>query len=137
MVPRVYPQCLCCLVGYVPVDFTQVPKKVLDYEQALSAVRRTDHLCMLLYNQHSYIPNRSYMTMALITHTFGHVVPMPKSEKASDRDQCFWRQQDMRFERQLDWMLMLSRLMQHFMHCVSALPYTKPTTVRMRDFLQQ
>ena len=109
-------------VGYVPVDFSQVPLKVVEFEHALLAIRHTDRLCQLIYNQPNYINNRHLLIANLVAHTVTAVLPTPKAVNSDAAASCFWGQLQFRFERQLDLMILLDRLMRHFVCAIVQIP---------------
>lgn len=116
-------------MDYVPVDFTQVPLKVTDFEQALGALRHTDRLCQLIYNQPNYINNRHLLIANLVTHTVTSVVPTPRPVDTEHTPGCFWHQLEFRFERQLDLMVLLDRLLRQFVCAIVQIPDSRITHV--------
>lgn len=100
--------------SYVPVDLLRMPTRCDTFDDVLRALRYCDHQCLLLNQQATFVVNRDHLILSLITHTFTEVVPMPRPCDDKRADLCFWGQQKMRGERQLDLLMILRRLMQQF-----------------------
>jgi len=101
------------LPKYVPVDLLQVPKKVSNLEDALSAIRYCDKMCTLISVQSYCIKNTAFLKCALIEHTFVHVVPTPKPLYSQAGSSCIWRT-EVRYALQLDVLILLQRIIEHF-----------------------
>jgi hypothetical protein len=64
---------ICSLQRYVPVDVLQIPARVNNFEDALSAIRYCDKMCTLISVQAHTIKNINFLKVSLIEHTFIHV----------------------------------------------------------------
>ena len=58
---------------YVPVDFLQIPQKVLTRRDGIEAIRICDRICTLIDNQKHCIKNDKFFICALIEHVFTQV----------------------------------------------------------------
>lgn len=110
---------------YVPVDFLQLPVRVVDLEDAVAAIRYTDHLCTLLSVQTKTVKNTNLLKVSAIQSTFTRLIPVPKSSEASDYAECIWRT-PMRYGLQLDVLICLGRITEHFISSVFSLPLNRP-----------
>ena len=63
---------------YVPIDFLQIPQKIMTQEEAITAIRVTDRLCTLIENQSHCIKNDKFLIASLIEHVFVQLLPVPK-----------------------------------------------------------
>ena len=59
---------------YLPIDFLQIPKKVLTRIDAIEAIRTCDRLCTLIENQNQCIKNDKFLICSLIEHVFTQVL---------------------------------------------------------------
>jgi hypothetical protein len=112
------------LPRYVPVDFFLIPKVATTLEEAVEAVRYCDRLCTLISVQGHCVKNRSHHKLALIEHTFTHVLPMPKAATSALAKECIWRT-PMRYGVQLDLTVCLGRIMEHFISSTFSMHETK------------
>lgn len=109
---------------YVPVDFLQLPVRVTCLEDAVAAIRYTDRLCTLLSVQTKTVKNTNLLKVSAIQTAFSRLVPVPKAPEATDFDKCIWRT-PMRYGLQLDLVILLGRIMEHFISSVFALPINR------------
>jgi len=100
--------------AYVPVDMLQIPQRVTTFAEAVAAIRHCDRLCTLISVQPHCIKNQAFLKVALIEHTFTRVVPVPKPQSAGAAYQsCVWAQPVI-YAYQLDVLVLLQRLIEHF-----------------------
>jgi thiol-disulfide isomerase/thioredoxin len=119
------------LPRYTPVDFLQQPARVRTLEDAIAATRHCDRLCTLLAVQSHCVRNTPFLKVALVQHTFTQLLPLPRPHGAADGAACVWRT-PMLYATQLDLLLLLQRLMEHFAASVFCLDHTQPIdAVRM------
>ena len=83
----------------------------------MAALRYCDWLCTALAVQSHSVHNTNFLKVALLQHTFTHLLPMPRPEGASVgavfAEQCLWRT-PMLYDQQLGILLLLQRLIEHF-----------------------
>ena len=150
------------LPGYTPIDFLQLPLKVRNLDDAIEAVRHCDRLATLITVQSHCVKNTAHLVFSLIQHTFTQLLPMPKPEPrhtatatsfnvtaaegaitgeatavAADEAAitttmpCVWREA-MEYADQLDLLILLQRLTEHFAAAAFSLDHTRSTDgVRM------
>lgn len=98
-----------------PMALTLVPDGVRDYNAAAVAMRHAERLCTLLSCQSGQVKHTVLMRLALLQHLFISVLPVPLPPNSPDRaTHCFWQAQEMRYETQLDLLLLLSLLCRHY-----------------------
>ena len=129
----------------------QLPTHVTCFTEAVDAVRHCDRLATLVSVQAHSIKNTRQLIVALIQHTFTQLLPMPKPEASvgletihedatgptpphaigparADRmgpaDGCLWRT-PMLYADQLDLLLLMQRLVEHFAAAVFSLDHTR------------
>jgi hypothetical protein len=112
------------LPRYVPVDYFLLPKVATNLEEAIESIRFCDRLCTLISVQGHCVKNRAHHKVALIEHTFTHVLPMPKAVTSADVQKCIWRT-PMRYGVQLDLTICLGRIMEHFISSTFSMHETK------------
>ena len=83
---------------------------------------------MTAVQSHSVL-NTYFLKVALIQHTFTHVLPMPRPEGERDgailsQSQCLWRT-PMLYDQQLGILLLLQRIVEHFASSVLSLDHTR------------
>jgi len=108
---------------YSPVDLLQVPIRVTNFSEAVAALRAADEELYLLEHQEHCVKNIAFLKAALLEQLFAHVIPVPKPPQ--DESHCLWRLELLRAQ-QLDTVIILHRLMEHFVAAVSSLQATKP-----------
>jgi hypothetical protein len=113
------------LPKFVPIDMLQIPRRVDSLEDAVAAIRYCDKLCTLISVQSYCVRNISFLKCALIEHTFVHVVPLPKPIFSEKGAHCIWRN-EMRYALQLDILILLQRIMEHFASSSLSLRPTRP-----------
>jgi thiol-disulfide isomerase/thioredoxin len=99
-------------LGFVPIDFLQIPQMCATFEDALTAVRYLDKCCTMASVQASSIKNADLLKVSTIQLVFTQVVPTPLGPHA-DRP-CIWQDTPMRYGVQLDVLILLARIMEHF-----------------------
>ena len=117
---------------YVPIDFLRVPQVVCSISQAVDAMRICDELCSLMQSQSETVKNSSFLRACLIEHIFVHVVPIPlpqpwnahRADGGTLNKDCIWAQ-SMTYSQQLDTIILLQRLMEHFASACFSLHNTK------------
>jgi hypothetical protein len=117
---------------YIPIDFLRVPQVVSNISQAVDAMRVCDELCSLMQSQSETVKNSSFLRACLIEHVFVHVLPIPlpqpwnghREDGANLNKDCIWAQ-SMTYSQQLDTMILLQRLMEHFASACFSLHNTK------------
>jgi len=105
---------------YVPIDTLLIPRKVTDLEEAVAAIRHCDRISTLIAVQSHCVKNRPFLIASLIQYVFTQVVPIPKPSTAPDYDSDVWIT-PMRYGLQLDVMILLQRIMEHFAASVFAI----------------
>lgn len=109
---------------YVPVDFLQLPVRVNTLEDAVAAIRYTDHLCTLLSVQTKTVKNTNLLKVSLVQSAFTRLIPVPKPVEATDYATCIWRT-PMRYGLQLDLLICLGRITEHFISSIFSLPINR------------
>lgn len=112
------------LPKYVPVDMLQLPARADTFEEALAAIRYCDKMCTLISVQAHTIKNINFLKCALIEHTFTQVVPVPKGKSSPEFSRCIWAA-PMRYALQLDILILLQRLIEHFASSALSLQATR------------
>ena len=113
------------LPGYLPVDFLQLPTHVTTLLEAIDTVRLCDKLATLVSVQSHSVKNTPHLVCVLIQHTFTQLLPMPRPEGSSEAaTACVWRS-PMDYADQLDLLLLLQRIMEHFSAAVFSLDHTR------------
>ena len=127
------------LPGYAPIDFLQLPIQVHSFADAVRAVRLCDRLTTLVAVQAHCVKNGAHLSIALIQHTVTQLLPMPKPEARrwtwspddkspppalTEARPCIWRG-PLRYADQLDLLILLQRLSQHFTAAAFSLDHTR------------
>lgn len=107
---------------YVPVNFLRLPQSVSSVAQALDCLRVCDELCMLIHSQSAMVKNSAHLRTCLIEHVFVHIVPVP--QPAGSAGDCIWSQ-SLTYSQQLDFMILLQRIVENFASAVLSLHPTK------------
>jgi len=110
---------------YVPIDYLQIKKSVESFEEALTSLRWCDKMCTLTAVQGQFVKNISFLKVAVIQHTFVHVLPVPKSPDSKDYKSCVWNK-PVTYGRQLDVLILCQRIMEHFVASVLSLKNNRP-----------
>ena len=96
-------------------------------------MRHCDRLCTLIGVQSHAVKNSSFLKISLIQHTFTQLLPLPfpdGSEEAKTKA-CVWRS-PLLYAQQLDLMLLLQRIIEHFAASVFTVDHTRSAdAVRM------
>eukprot|EP00760_Papus_ankaliazontas_P003017 PhM_4_TR11378/c0_g1_i1/m.4426 len=108
---------------FVSIDFTQLPLKVTNFEEALTALRFTDKLCTLISVQSHIVKNSNFLKVALLQYVFNQLVPVPAGPNAGRP--CVWQDTPMRYGVQLDIVILLVRIMEHFAAAAFSLQTTR------------
>eukprot|EP01087_Luapelamoeba_hula_P004848 TRINITY_DN1482_c0_g1_i1.p1 TRINITY_DN1482_c0_g1~~TRINITY_DN1482_c0_g1_i1.p1 ORF type:complete len:4317 (-),score=602.49 TRINITY_DN1482_c0_g1_i1:51-13001(-) len=112
------------LPKYVPVDMLQLPARADTFEEALAAIRYCDKMCTLISVQSHTIKNTEFLKCALLQHTFTQVVPVPQGLNSKDSKPCIWAI-SLRYALQLDILVLLQRLIEHFASSAFAIKATR------------
>ena len=85
-------------------------------EDAVSVLRDTDRLCTLMGVQLHRVKNPNFLKCALIQRVFCELIPVPVPMNASEavKKTCIWSGGPILYARQLDILLLLVRITQHF-----------------------
>lgn len=76
--------------------------------------------------------NSEYLILALIQHTFTVLVPLPEPPGTPAAERCLWHAASVRYETQLDVLILLQRLIEHFAAAAFTVDHTRPIdAVRM------
>ncbi len=113
------------LLRYAPVDYLQQPATVTCLEAAIAAIRYCDRLCTRVSVQDHCIKNGPFHNIACIQYTFSQLVPIPKAVDELAAGSCLWRTSTMLYAEQLDLMLLLSRIMEHFVAAAFSVDHTR------------
>lgn len=105
---------------FVPTDFLLVNERAKTFEEGVAALRWTDKLCTLLSVQTRRVRNDMFLKVALIQHVFSKVLPVPDPTSAD----CFWHT-PVRYALQLDVLLLLKRILEHFVAAAFAIATTR------------
>ena len=106
---------------FVPVDFLLVPEQATTFDQAVDALRWADKLCTLCSAQSRRVKNPQFYKVALLQHLFTKVLPVPRP---TNKDNCIWYT-PCRYALQLDILLLLKRLFEHFVSSAFAIVTTR------------
>ncbi|KAH8047642.1 hypothetical protein JL720_16064 [Aureococcus anophagefferens] len=100
---------------YVPVDFLAVRARASTLDEALDAMRWADRVCTLTSVQSDRVKRSGFLKRAL-TRVFTRVLPVPRPRGAlADRARpCLWADEDILYGQQLDGLILLQRLVEHF-----------------------
>eukprot|EP00965_Chrysotila_dentata_P120423 3982014-Pleurochrysis_carterae.AAC.4 len=120
----------------------------MNASQAVAALRHCDRLCTLMAVQSHCVKNTAFLKFSIIQHTFTQLLPMPRpavstnSAHGSDAsaaqstarpssddavaacNDCLWRS-PMLYATQLDLMLLLQRITEHFAASAFTLDHTR------------
>eukprot|EP01063_Lacrimia_lanifica_P039595 TRINITY_DN8724_c1_g4_i1.p1 TRINITY_DN8724_c1_g4~~TRINITY_DN8724_c1_g4_i1.p1 ORF type:complete len:4579 (+),score=2099.61 TRINITY_DN8724_c1_g4_i1:248-13984(+) len=107
-------------VDFLPANFLMVPDRVANFEDALAALRNSDMLCTRCMVQRGMIRNRVFLCVSLIQHLFIHVLPLPRWKHKD----CIWQAGDMTYSQQMEALLVIQRLMEHWASCCFSLRAT-------------
>ena len=107
---------------YVPVNFLSLPEKVSNAVQALECIRVCEGLCGLIHSQKAIVKNSALLRACLIEHVFVHLVPVP--QPPDSQQECIWGQ-PLSYSQQLDMIILLQRVMEHFASAALSLHPTK------------
>ena len=113
------------LLRYAPVDYLQQPATVTCLEAAIAAIRQCDRLCTRVSVQDHCIKNGAFHNIACIQYTFCQLVPLPKAVDELAASSCLWRTATMLYAEQLDLMLLLARIMEHFVAAAFSVNHTR------------
>jgi len=106
--------------SFVPIDFLLVPQQATTFDEALDALRWGDKICTLASVQPTHVKNPHFLKVALLQHLFTRVISVPSIDNKS----CYWSQ-PMRYALQLDVILLLKRLLEHFVSSAFAINTTR------------
>eukprot|EP01083_Nonionella_stella_P030773 84290_1 len=109
---------------FVPINTMLVPERSNNFEDALAGIRWCDKLCTLISVQSHTVKNGALLKCALIEHTFTQVVPVPAGKNSPDHSTCLWAQ-PLRYALQLDILILLQRIIEHFASSAFSLRATR------------
>ena len=112
------------LPAYVPVDVLQQPVRARDFEEALAAIRHVDRECTKVAVQGHCIRQQPQLIVSMIAHTFTHIVPVPLPTSSPQYPGSVWAT-DLRYALQLDVLILLQRIIEHFAASVFSLEPTR------------
>ena len=112
------------LPRYTPIDMLQQPAIVRTLDEAVNALRHCDRLCTLIAVQVHCVKNTNFLKIAMIQHTMTVLLPLPRPEGDPKAKECVWRS-PMLYAQQLDAMLLLQRLVEHFAASVFGVDHTR------------
>ena len=125
VVPRGYhcPGSYTELPRYRPIDFLRQPSSVRTLAEAVNAIRFCDEIATSLAVQKHCIKNTHFLIAALIEHTFTQLVPLPLPETHPKVHESVWAQPIL-YAQQLDLLILLQRLIEHFAASVISVAHT-------------
>ena len=128
VVPRGYqsPGIYTELPRYRPIDFSRQPSSVRSLAEAVDAIRLCDEIATSLAVQRHCIKNTHFLVGAIIEHTFTQLVPLPLPETHPKAHASIWAQPIL-YAQQLDLLILLQRLMEHFAAAVLSVAHTPAT----------
>jgi hypothetical protein len=77
----------------LPIDMLAQPERMVDFANALSAVRHCDKLCTLISVQCQTLKPPIHFKIALLEHTFTQLLPLPLPQNHPSVRTCIWRKQ--------------------------------------------
>ena len=128
VVPRGYqsPGSYTELPRYRPIDFLRQPCSVRSLAEAVDAIRLCDEIATSLAVQRHCIKNTHFLIAAIVEHTFTQLVPLPLPETHPKAHESIWAQPIL-YAQQLDLLILLQRLMEHFAASVLSVAHTPAT----------
>ena len=132
LLDRVLPRGYACpgayteLPRYRPVDFLRQPSSVKSLAEAVDAIRSCDEIATSLAVQKHCIKNTHFLIAALIEHTFTQLVPLPLPESHAKSKDSIWAQPIL-YAQQLDLLILLQRVVEHFAASVLSVAHTPAT----------
>ena len=114
------------LPRYRAIDFLQQAAKVSTLTEAIDAIRQCDEMCTSLAVQAHVVKNTRFLIAALIEHTFTQLVPLPLPETHPKGHESIWAQPIL-YAQQLDLLILLQRLIEHFAASVLSVAHTPAT----------
>ncbi|KAL1524752.1 hypothetical protein AB1Y20_019635 [Prymnesium parvum] len=100
------------------IDFLSIMPRVHASSELFNALRQTEELCLQLsgLQKQGSVKHASFLKLALLEHVFSCVVPVPPSadlpRASAYHPWCF---SELHFGQQLEILLLLARLAEHFM----------------------
>ena len=111
---------------YVPVDFLMVAPRAETLAECLEALRWCDRVCTLVSVQAYRVKRTSFLKVALLEHCFTRVVPVPRARTSAHWPKaCAWAGEPILYGQQLDGLLLLQRLIEHFAAAALSLQATR------------
>ncbi|CAM9378337.1 unnamed protein product [Chrysoparadoxa australica] len=110
-----------------PVELTLVPDQVSSFEEVGQALHKAVHVVTLLSNQCLLMEHTYYQRVALISHLFTRVIPIPMPTNHPEAPtKCFWQgaSHKMRYETQAHILRHLNLLTRHFVSASLSLAVT-------------
>jgi len=99
--------------NHMPFDMTKMPRSVKNAADAIRALRLVERLCNFLQNQAGLIKNSNFLRVALLQHTFTHVIPVPLGLGAPP-GACIWMDWKPKYSEQQEFLIMLGRIHEHW-----------------------
>ena len=119
-----------------PIELTLVKDTVRTFSDVCINLRHTLDLCVLLSNQKAIVRNSYTLRIALISHVFTRVIPLPLPINHPDRKKrCFWAAQDIRYEMQAEILRLINMISRHFACAALSVNITRAgDAIRMLTF---
>ncbi len=111
-----------------PVELTLVPDSVSSFEEVGTALYNTSYICTLLGNQQDCVKHTYLHRMALITHLFTRVIPIPMPTSHPEvQQQCFWQAdgRTIRLETQVHILKQMELVCRHFVAASLSIKVTR------------
>ena len=108
-----------------PIQFTHIPEVCNSVDDAMLALRHTDHLCTLLSYQTETIKNTYMLRVAMIQHVFTQVIPIPMPINHPDRASLDIWAQPMKYETQVELLRVIRLISRHYAACAMSLKITR------------
>ncbi len=111
-----------------PVELTLVPDTVSSFEEVGTALYNASYVCTLMGNQRDYVKHTYLHRMALITHLFIRVIPIPMPTSHPEaRHRCFWQASGLliRLETQAHILKQMELVCRHFVAASLSLKVTR------------
>ncbi len=111
-----------------PVELTLVPDSVSSFEEVGTALYNASYVCTLLGNQRDCVKHTYLHRMALITHLFTRVIPIPMPISHPEaRHHCFWQADGrlIRLETQTHILKRMELICRHFVAASLSLKVTR------------
>ncbi len=111
-----------------PVELTLVPDSVSSFEEVGTVLYNASYVCTLLGNQRDCVKHTYLHRMALITHLFTRVIPIPMPISHPEaQHRCFWQADGriIRLETQVHILKQMELVCRHFVAASLSLKVTR------------